>query len=355
MIKDGIDEEFKKFNDEYLKKFYESEFPEEYLITDDSDEIKKNYKIVCRYPLVICENPSTLYYLIDTLLASDEYLVSEIKTSYNVGCGHVVYANKGIEFTKLLFTNKRLIKLSSNIHFYEGTYNNGNCSGQNMKQYNFVSNGTLIAHTYFDSTEYYRDALKHGYMLYEYDKSRHCLIVKHRDPYNPYHFIESHLITCPEMNYTLPMSFIKIITSQMNPYKKGQCGQMDEFEYQTTKNTIQSLFKSLKKKEIDMDEKYNKMQKDLEDIYEKKTVNLEEQYVSYRDNIFQDCERRIKDSYYNSQELEAEYMKKLENEKKELEEKYKRKELEMEEKYKQKQIELEKYYRSREDNIRSLI
>jgi hypothetical protein len=47
----------------------------------------------------------------------------------------------------------------------------------------------------------------------ESDKSRHFLSVKYRDPQNWHYIRKSYIITCPEMNYTLPLSFIRIITS----------------------------------------------------------------------------------------------------------------------------------------------
>lgn len=86
--------------------------------TDDSDEIKSRYKIICRYPLVLQVISSysikyldtkERYYMVDTILAKNEYMIGNMCRSYSIG--------RSIKPEKIITicTNKRLIKLMPEI------------------------------------------------------------------------------------------------------------------------------------------------------------------------------------------------------------------------------------------------
>jgi hypothetical protein len=83
----------------------------------------------------------------------------------------------------------------------------------------------------------------------------------------------------------------------MNPDDKNQ------YEYQTTKDAIQSLFKSIKKKEIDMDEKYILKDKELKEIYEKKLADKEKELESKYEKKYTELERYYKEREQNIKAL----------------------------------------------------
>ena len=229
-IKHGMDEEFKRFNDVYLKKLYESELPEEYSITDDSDEIKKECKIMCRYPLVIDilptqNNPkSQRYYVHYTILAKDEYLIRIInRYIHDIGGGCRLDTNK------VLITNKRILQLDCDNNF---------CTIINNKQ--------LEIKDYQSSATFYLS----------YVASEHCLIKTQSYGGNM-------KIKCCDLNYSIPISIINLFVDLMD-------NDFTYHKYDLAKDCINKLFITIKKKENDLISAYEIKNKTLESEYEKK-------------------------------------------------------------------------------------
>lgn len=153
-------------------------------LNDDSDEIKKKYKILCRYPLVLesLNKPLVNFFVVNTLLDNDEYLITDIEQ--NEKPEELKYVNlkeHEINYDRIIITNKRFLHLiSSTIYIADREPSNtgmiGNIAPNKIIKLIIIENGIMLNLENRHNKHPCDNARTNWY--YEYDKIKHCLDVR---------------------------------------------------------------------------------------------------------------------------------------------------------------------------------
>lgn len=294
-LKTELDNGCKKFKDAYVKELCENELTYEYDIKSDKDNIK-GFTILCRYPLVLekCKyHPSDekcyRYFMTETILSKDEYLLAildnnELHEEYTYSCTQKYKYKQCLR----ILTNKRIVQLFSSYVKHHNDY------------YTHIEykNDFII-------TRFHSGSSNPLISKYLYDKIEHCLIVSSSGLYYPTK--DDVKIYHPEMNYTLPLSYINMIINVYN--QNYDCAKSIIQRYNRSLTSL-SVINDYEKKLIDI----NKKEEDLEKYYLIEEANLKKKYNDF--DIY--CE-----------EKEKKLSQELENKKTELEDYYRKKEVEL--------------------------
>jgi len=286
---------------------------------DDSDYIKTNFNIICRYPLVLdsirkqyvtnLHYAGKRFFLVDTILSKNEYL-------YYIGNKdfiNTIHGSKKLDNTLVLFTNKRILNLIPSEKIQ-------------------INDMYLIAEFKDDKLVLNDSGAQYAY---NYNKNDHNILHDCLNNFGVKIRMEKYpsILKCPELDYDIPIYILDTIKSLIH-YDFN----WHHIDYKNTKTYIEQLFNFIKLKEEKIKDN---IIKEFQIQYDLKENELEEKYKQKQIEYEKELEEK-----YKQKQIELE---------KELEEKYKQKQIELEEKYKQKQIELEKYYIKREQQMTSLL
>ena len=153
--------------------------------SDDSDEIKSRYKIICRYPLVLQINNiyssqhgnRERYFMVDTILTKDEYMIGAVQSSQLTIC-----------------TNKRFLKLMPAID----------------NESNIRTSYELADVRTVKMTQYMPDTADVVY-IYRYNESSHSLSVCKCMNYGLRYSYPD--IQCPNFDHEIPLELILFATN----------------------------------------------------------------------------------------------------------------------------------------------
>jgi len=196
-------------------------------LNDDSDEIKKKYKILCRYPLVLESliKPLVNFFVVDTLLDKDEYLISDIEQNEKPEeLEYINFKEYETNYNKIIITNKRFLHLiSSTIYLADKEPNNTSMNGYIVPNRTIkliiIENGIMLNL----ENRYNRHScdIARTDWYYEYDKIKHCLDVRLTEW--PQHSGQQYyargyepiirIIYAPNLLYTLSLPLINMIVS----------------------------------------------------------------------------------------------------------------------------------------------